>query len=339
MKIIAFGEIMLRLQPPSYKRILQTNSYDATYGGGEANVAVSLAQFGENACFVTALPNNPIGIACRNELRRWGVDVSNIIFSDGRMGIYFCEKGASQRASVVVYDRKYSSISLATQKDFDWERIFDGADWFHFTGITPALGENVCTVCLDAVKQAKKSGLMVSCDLNYRKKLWTKETASQKMNELCKYVDVLIANEEDFHDVFGIVAVNSDISSGKLSNDGYIDVAKQAHEKFGCKYIAITLRESISASENNWSAMLFDGTDSYFSSKYNMNIVDRVGGGDSFGAGLIYSLANKKSPQAAIDFAAAASCLKHSVEGDFNVASVSEVENLVKNGGSGRVQR
>ncbi len=339
MKALTFGEIMLRLQPPTYKRILQTNTYEATYGGGEANVAVSLSQYGVDAKFATVLPANPIGEACKNELRRWGVDISEIVTGDGRMGIYFCEKGASQRPSVVVYDRKYSAISLADKNAIDWDKAFLGIDWFHFTGITPALGDNVYEMCLTAVKKAREKGITVSCDLNYRKKLWSREKAGECMGELCKYVDVLIANEEDFSDVFGIKASGSDISGGKLSGEGYAEVASKAVERFGCKYVAITLRESVSASVNHWAGMLYDGTKAYFSTKYTMNIVDRVGGGDSFGAGLIYSLLNKKAPQDAIEFAVAASCLKHSVEGDFNVATVAEVESLVKNGGNGRVQR
>lgn len=339
MKTVTFGEIMLRLQPPSYKRILQTASYEATYGGGEANVAVSLAGFGDDAKFVTVLPSNPVADACRNELRRWGVDISDIVTGEGRMGIYFCEKGASQRPSVVVYDRKYSAVSLAKKGDIDWDRVFDGADWFHFTGITPALGDNVYELCLEAVKKAKEKGITVSCDLNYRKKLWSKEKAGECMGELCRYVDVLIANEEDFSDVFSIKADGSDIYGGKLSAEGYAEVAGKAVACFGCKYVAITLRESVSASVNNWAGMLYTDGKPYFSAKYTMNIVDRVGGGDSFGAGLIHSLKCGKTPQDAIDFAVAASCLKHSIEGDFNVASVAEVENLVKNGGNGRVQR
>ena len=339
MKIITFGEIMLRLQPPSYRRILQTNTYEATYGGGEANVAVSLAQFGENAAFVTVLPANPVADACRGELRRWGVDTSFIKTGDGRMGIYFCEKGASQRPSVVVYDRAGSAISRAMPGDIDWDGVFDGASWFHFTGITPALGDGVAELCLEAVKKAKEKGLTVSCDLNYRKKLWTKEKAGECMDRLCRFTDLIIANEEDFADVFGITADGSDISGGKLSREGYTAVAEKAMTRFGCEYVAITLRESVSASVNNWAGMLYDGRETYFSDRYTMNIVDRVGGGDSFGAGLIYSLINKRPPLEAIRFAAAASCLKHSVEGDFNVASATEVENLMKNGGGGRVQR
>lgn len=338
-KIVCFGEIMLRLQPPSYQRFLQAKSFDAVYGGGEANVAVSLAQFGLNSAFVTKLPNNPLGIACRNEVRKWGVDTSQITFGGERLGIYFCEKGASQRASNVVYDRAGSSISTATENDFDWDGIFDGADWFHFTGITPALGDNIAAICEKACIEAKKRNITISCDLNYRKKLWSRQKAGEVMSKLCQYVDVLIANEEDSADVFGIHSAKSDINSGILSYDGYIDVAKQLTKKFDFKYVAITLRESISASVNNWSGMLFDEKEAFFSTKYSINIVDRVGGGDSFGAGLIYSMINGKTTSESIEFAIAASCLKHTIEGDCNIVTVAEVESLIKNGGNGRVQR
>lgn len=338
-KAVCFGEIMLRLQPPSYQRFLQAKSFDIVYGGGEANVSVSLAQFGLDSAFVTKLPNNPLGIACRNELRKWGVDTSKIAFGGDRLGIYFCEKGASQRPSNVVYDRAGSSISASTENDFDWDKIFEDVSWFHFTGITPALSDNLAIICEKACEEAKKRNITISCDLNYRKKLWSRQKANKVMERLCKYVDVLIANEEDSADVFGIQSAKSDINSGVLSYDGYIDVAKQLTERFNLKYTAITLRESISASINNWSAMLFDGKEAHFSAKYNINIVDRVGGGDSFGAGLIYSLISEKSPSEAIEFAAAASCLKHTIEGDCNIVTAAEVESLIKNGGSGRVQR
>lgn len=339
MKTICFGEIMLRLQPPSYQRFLQAKSFDIVFGGGEANVAVSLAQYGINSVYVTKLPDNPIGNACRNELRRWGVDTSKIVFGGDRIGIYFCEKGASQRPSNVIYDRAGSAISTANANDFDWDSIFKGADWFHFTGITPALGDKIAAICEQACIEAKKSNITISCDLNYRKKLWSRKKAGEVMGKLCKYVDVLIANEEDCADVFGIKSEKSDINSGVLSYDGYKDVAKQMTDRFGLKYVAITLRESISASKNNWSAMLFDGKKAHLSQKYSINIVDRVGGGDSFGAGLIYSMLSGRSPEQAIEFAAAASCLKHTIEGDFNITSVNEVESLLKTGGSGRVQR
>ena len=338
-KVVTFGEIMLRLQPPEYKRFLQATSLDIVYGGGEANVAISLAQYGDDAAFVTKLPENPIGEACLNEIRKWGVNTRFIARGGARLGIYFCEKGASQRPSNVVYDRAGSAIATSTVADFDWDKIFEGVEWFHFTGITPALGDNVAESVLAACKAAKARGIRISCDLNYRKKLWTKEKAGEVMGNLMQYVDLLIANEEDCSDVFGIKATGTDIETGKLSTDGYKEVCQKIEDRFGIHRIAITLRESISASQNGWSGMLYADGDFFFSDKYMITIVDRVGGGDSFGAGLIHSLANGKDPQYAISFAVAASCLKHTVEGDYNVASEKEVLNLVKGGGSGRVQR
>lgn len=338
-KIITFGEVMLRLAPEGYYRFLQADTFCATFGGGEANVAVSLANFGCEAAFVTKLPEHEIGQMAVNSLRKYGVDTTKIVRGGDRVGIYYLEKGASQRPSKVIYDRAYSSVCMADTADFDWENIFEGADWFHFTGITPALGDNVTAICLEAVKAAKKLGLTVSCDLNYRKKLWSREKAGKVMSELMPYVDVCIANEEDAADVFGITAADTDITSGKVNHDGYKDVAKQLKDRFGFKYVAITLRSSISANDNDWAAMLYDGNDYYFSRQYRVHIVDRVGGGDSFGAGLIYSMLNNMEPQQIIEFAVAASCLKHSVEGDYNMMSVSEVMNLVGGNASGRVQR
>ncbi|WP_394914289.1 PfkB family carbohydrate kinase [uncultured Robinsoniella sp.] len=338
-KVITFGEIMLRLAPEGYYRFVQAENYGATYGGGEANVAVSLANYGLDAAFVTKLPKHEIGQAGVNSLRRFGVDTSYITRGGDRVGIYFLEKGASQRPSKVIYDRAGSSIAAATTADFDWDQIFEGANWFHFTGITPALGDNVTEICLNACKKAKEKGITVSCDLNYRNKLWSKEKAGQVMGELCKYVDVCIANEEDASDVFGIKAANTDVTSGKVNHEGYKDVAKQLAERFGFSKVAITLRGSISANDNNWAAMLYDGSDFYFSKSYLMHIVDRVGGGDSFGGGLIYACLNDFAPQQSIEFAVAASCLKHSIEGDFNQVSVDEVMKLAGGDGSGRVQR
>lgn len=339
MKVVTFGEIMLRLAPEGYLRFVQADKFEAVYGGGEANVAVSLANYGVDVDFVTKLPKHEIGQAAVNSLRRFGVGTDNIVRGGDRVGIYFIEKGASQRPSKVVYDRAGSSIACACVYDFDWDKIFEGVDWFHFTGITPALNAEVATICEIACKKAKDKGITVSCDLNYRKKLWTKEQAKETMSRLCKYVDVCIANEEDASDVFGIKAEDTDINSGKLSYDGYKSVARQLAEAFGFSKVAITLRESISASDNNWAAMLYDGSDYCFSRKYSVRIVDRVGGGDSFGAGLIYSLLNGYDSQKAIEFAVAASCLKHTIEGDFNLVSVSEVEALAGGNGSGRVQR
>ncbi|MBQ0084391.1 MAG: sugar kinase [Clostridiales bacterium] len=338
-KIVTFGEIMLRLAPNGYYRFFQDDQLQATFGGGEANVAVSLANFGMDAAFVTKLPAHAIGQAAVDSLRYFGVDTKNITRGGDRVGIYFLEKGASQRGSVCIYDRAHSAISEATTADFNWDEIFEGADWFHFTGITPALGGNLVEICKEACIAAKNHGVKVSCDLNYRGKLWTRDQARAAMTELCKYVDVCISNEEDAKDVFGIEAENTDIYGGKLNKDGYKSVAKQLADKFGFEKVAITLRTSISANDNDWAAMLYDGTDYCFSKEYHLHIVDRVGGGDSFGAGLIYSLLSGKSTAEAIEFAVAASALKHSIEGDFNRVRVAEVEKLAKGDGSGRVQR
>ena len=338
-KIVTFGEIMLRLQTPAFQRFIQAQSLEATYGGGEANVAVSLANFGMDAHYVTKLPKNPLGDACIAELRKHNVKTDYIARGGERLGIYFVEKGASQRASNVVYDRAHSSIASATAADFNWDVIFDGAKWFHFTGITPALGDNAAALALEACKKAKEHGAQISCDLNFRKKLWTSEKAGTVMSGLMPYVDVIIANEEDAEKVFGISSSGTNITGGHLSDEGYKDVCKQLVDRFGCKKVAITLRESVSASVNNWSALLYDGSDFYKSKKYEMTIIDRVGGGDSFGAGLIYSLVSGFDMQACIEFAVAASCLKHSIEGDFNLVSVDEVKSLAKGDGSGRVQR
>ena len=338
-KVVTFGELMLRLAPESYLRFVQSEKYEATFGGAEANVAVSLANYGLDAAFVSKLPTHEIGQAAVNSLRKFGVDTSKIVRGGERVGIYYCEKGASQRPSKVIYDRAYSSIAMANRSDFDWEAILDGVEWFHFTGITPALSDEMAEICLDALKAAKAKGITVSCDLNFRKKLWSKEKAGKVMGELCHYVDYCIANEEDAKDVFGIEADNTDIYGGKLDREGYISVARKLTDAFGFKGVAITLRESLSANDNNWSGMLYTDGEAFFSKKYSMHIVDRVGGGDSFGGGLIYSLVSGFSAQRAIEFAVAASCLKHSIEGDYNLVSVAEVENLAGGDASGRVQR
>lgn len=338
-KVITLGEIMLRLAPEGYYRFVQADTFGATYGGGEANVAVSMANYGFDAKFVTKLPAHEIGQAAVNALRKYGVDTSYIARGGDRVGIYFLEKGASQRPSKVIYDRAGSSMATASQDDFNWDEIFAGAEWFHFTGITPALNDEVAAICLDACKAAKAAGVKISCDLNYRNKLWSKEKAGEVMAELCKYVDVCIANEEDAADVFGIKAADTDVTKGAVNHEGYKDVAKQLADRFGFEKIAITLRESLSANDNNWSAMLYDGTDYFFSKKYKMHIVDRVGGGDSFGGGLICALLNGYDSQSVIEFAVAASCLKHSIEGDFNMVSMEEVQKLAGGDASGRVQR
>ena len=338
-RIITFGEIMMRLNPEGYLRFVQAGKFEASYAGGEANVAVSLANYGMSSAFVSKVPTHEIGQSAVNELRRFGVDTSLMVRGGERLGLYFVEKGASQRPSKVIYDRAYSAISKATAADFDWKKIFDGADWFLFTGITPALGGELPAICLEACKAAKELGITVSCDLNYRKKLWTNKEAEAVMSQLVPYVDVCIANEEDAKDVFGIEAEDTDLNAGKVNHDGYVSVARQISERFGCKKVAITLRGSISASDNEWAAMHYSDGKAYFSPKYLVRIVDRVGGGDSFGGGLIYSLLSGYDDQKAINFAVAASCLKHTIEHDFNLASVAEVEALAGGNASGRVQR
>ena len=338
-KVVTFGEIMLRLAPNGYYRFFQNDQMQATFGGGEANVAVSIANFGLDSTYVTKLPKHAIGQAAVNSLRHFGVDTSEIVRGGDRVGIYYLEKGASQRGSVCIYDRAHSAIQESKPEDFDWAAIFENADWFHFTGITPALGANLVETCRQACKAAKAMGVKISCDLNYRGKLWTRDEAREAMTDLCQYVDVCIANEEDAKDVFGIEAENTDIYGGKLDHSAYKSVAKQLMDKFGFEKVAITLRSSISANDNDWAGMLYDGEEYCFSKSYHLHIVDRVGGGDSFGAGLIYSILSGKTTQQAIEFAVAASALKHSIEGDFNQVSVSEVEKLAGGDGSGRVQR
>lgn len=339
MKVVTFGEIMLRLASPGHTRLMQADILEATYGGGEANVAVSLANYGADTSFVTKLPDNPLGLAAINSLRRYGVNTDYIVRGGDRIGIYFLEKGASQRPSNVIYDRACSAIAVAGATDFDWGKIFKGADWFHFTGITPAISGSAAEITLQAVKAAKILGLTVSCDLNYRKKLWSRERAKEVMTGLSPYIDLCVSNEEDAFDVFGVKAEKTDITKGEIDRDGYISVAKQLNRKYGFKQVAVTLRESLSADDNIWSGLFFDGREGYFSRKYKIHIVDRVGGGDSFGAGLIYALTNKYLPQNAIEFAAAASCLKHTIEGDYNLVSVDEVNKLLQGDGSGRVVR
>lgn len=341
MKVITFGEILLRLAPQGYSRLFQNNILETSFCGGEANVAVSLANFGLDSTFVTKLPDNDVGEAAINSLRYFGVDTSKIIKGGERIGLYYLEKGASQRSSKVLYDRAFSSISQAGKKDFDWEVIFEGADWFHFTGINPAIGQNLADICLDACKQAKAKGIIISCDLNYRGKLWTSQKAEEVMNGLMPYVDVCIANEEDAEKVFGIKSENTEVASGNLNHTGYTEVAKSLYNRFGCKYVAITLRTSISANDNKWAGMLYSAkeNEAYFSKEYDIHIVDRVGAGDSFGAGLIYGLTQKMSSQECLEFAVAASCLKHSIEGDYNRISIEEVQNLILGDGSGRVKR
>lgn len=330
---------MLRLSPDGFLRFPQAKSFDVNYTGAEANVAVSLAYMGVPAAVVTKVPDNDIGRCAKRNLSAFDVDTDYMLFGGERLGVYYCEKGASQRPSKVIYDRKHSAIAEASPEDFDWGSIFENASWFHFTGISAALSDNTAHICMDACKSAKAHGVTVSCDLNYRKNLWTTEKAQSVLVPMMPYVDVLIANEEDSEKALGIKVGNTDVNSGKLDIEGYKALAHILRETYGFDKVAITLRESISASVNNWSAMLYAGDECYFSKKYNINIVDRVGGGDSFAAGLIFSMMNGWDNQKSVEFAAAASCLKHTIEQDFNLVSVEEVLSLVNGNGSGRVQR
>jgi len=342
-KIVTFGEIMLRLSTPDYLRFSQARSFDINFGGGEANVAVSLANYSIPVNFVSRLPKNDIGDACLNSLRQYGVGVEHILRGGDRLGIYFLESGSMQRGSKVIYDRTHSAISEIETGMADWETIFADADWFHWTGITPAISESAAAVCLEAVKKARDMGLTVSCDLNYRKKLWKwGKTPGEVMPGLVRYTDVAIGNEEDAEKVFGIRALESDVTAGKVEAEGYRKVCTHLAERFpNLKTIAITLRGSISASRNTWSAILWHAGSLYEGLQFDItHIVDRVGGGDSFMGGLIYGLRTYSSDyQKALDFAVAASCLKHSVSGDFNHVTVEEVEKLMAGDASGRVSR
>ena len=341
MRVVTFGELLLRLTSPGYTKLFQTGFFESSFCGAEANVAVSLALLGVNSSFVTALPENEIGQEAANSIRSFGVDISNIVFRNGRMGLYYCEKGVSQRPSKVIYDREYSAIASANSTEFDWDKAFTDADWFHWTGINPAVSPNLARICEDACQAAKKRHLTISCDLNYREKLWTSEEAQKTMKPLMKYVDICICNEEDMEKTLGIKTVGTDIGRGLFNKDGYIRTAETVSQEYGCKIIATTFRKSYSASRNGWSAMLYDAqsTKSFMSTEYDIDVVDRVGGGDSFAAGLIYALAQKMEYSAALEFATAASCLKHTIEGDFNRTSVAEINALLVNGGNGRVQR
>jgi 2-dehydro-3-deoxygluconokinase len=339
MKVVTFGEVMLRLATPGFLRLNQAPILEMTFGGGEANVAVSLALFGEEAAFVTRLPKNDVAETCIQRLRGLGVDTRKILRGGDRIGIYFLESGASQRASTVTYDRAHSAIAEINPAELNWGEILKGAEWFHFTGITPALSDAAAEASRQGARAAKKLGLTVSCDLNFRKKLWSSEKAGKIMSGLMEHVDICIANEEDAEKVFGIKAAGAEVTEGKIDHGRYVEVATKLTERFRFKGVAITLRESFSASHNGWSALYFTDGKEHFSRRYDVQIVDRVGGGDSFAAGLIYALGKKKSAQEAIEFAAAASCLKHSISGDFNLVRLAEVEGLLAGDGSGRVQR
>jgi 2-dehydro-3-deoxygluconokinase len=341
-KVVTFGEIMLRLSTTGFTRFVQSQNLDATYGGGEANVAVSLANYGMESWFITKLPKHEIGQSAVNHLRRFGVHTDAIVRGGDRVGIYFLETGASQRASKVIYDRAHSSISGIKQEEIDWDKVFENANWFHWTGITPAIGNNTQEVLKSACETAKKKGLTISCDLNFRAKMWTEKEAQSVMIPLMECVDVCIANEEDAEKSLGLKSGKTNVEKGHLDEEGYFETARTLKEKYCFSSVAITLRESFSASKNGWSALLLDDKDCkepYRSFRYEIEIVDRVGGGDSFASGLIYGLLNKQSSKDALEFAVAASCLKHSIPGDFNLVNVDEVEKLLKSGGSGRVER
>lgn len=344
-KIITFGEIMLRLSTPGYLRFGQAKQFDATYGGGEANVAVSLANYGMDAKFVTRLPENDIAKACLKDLRSYGVDTSSIVYGGDRLGIYFLETGAVARPSKVVYDRANSSIATIKPGDIDWKKVLEGADWFHWTGITPALSQGAADVCLEAIKAANAMGITVSCDLNYRKNLWKYgKKASEVMPALVEGCDVILGNEEDADKVFGIKPEGFDVTStgGQIDQRRFQSVGEQLMKRFPrAKKVIITLRGSINANHNTWGGVLWDGKTLYQSSRYDItHIVDRVGGGDSFMGGLIYGLLTYTGDdQKALNFAVAASCLKHTIFGDYNQVTVAEVENLMKGDASGRVSR
>lgn len=339
MRIITFGEILLRLSPEGYERFFQSDRMRATFGGGEANVALSLAEFGMDAAFVTKLPDQPIGRAAIGMLKGQGVDTSLISLGGDRVGIYFLEKGAGVRGSLCVYDRVGSSIATAERSDFDWEKIFRGADFFHLSGITPALGGELPQICLDACRAAKAADVTVTCDLNYRSKLWSKEQAGQVMSEICPYADVLIANTGSAKDVFGIEGKNPIPYGEKPDPENCLSVAEELAERFGCSTVALSMRTTYSAGINDWSGMLYRNGRGVFAKEYRLDIVDRVGGGDSFAAGLIYGMGSGMNNQQIIDFAVAASALKHTIEGDFNRVSVEEIQRLASGDGSGSVRR
>lgn len=341
MKVVSFGEIMLRLSPDGYYKLFQKPELNTSFCGAEANVAVALSNFGDEAEFVTALPDNDIGRAACRELMRYGVKTDNIVYTGDRLGIFFAEKGASQRPSKVIYDRKNSAIALAEPLSFDWEKIFDGADWFHITGITPALSDSLAKISVDAVKAAQKAGLTVSCDINYRSKLWSAQKARPVMTEIMKYVDVCIGNEEDAEIVFGIKAGTTDVTKGQLDTDGYKKSLQTVAETFGCKIVAYSQRKSYSASDNGWSGIIYDDEKKqvYISAQYDIRITDRIGGGDAFASGLIYALHNNISPANAIETAAAAGCLDQTLEGDFCLFGINDVIDLAGGNSSGRVKR
>ena len=338
-KVVGFGELLLRLNTRQFQRFSQAREFEAFYTGAEANTCVSLANYGVEAYVVSKVPDNDIGQACINFLKGHGLNTDHMLRGGDRLGLFYLEAGASQRPSKVIYDRANSAFTTLKRGEIDWKTVLQGKDWLHFSGTAPALGTNMPGVVEESCQAAKQMGLTVSCDLNYRKKLWSPERAQQVMTGLMAWVDVLICNEEDAEMVFGIRAEGVDVRSGRLEAEKYEDVARQLHQRFGSKYVAITLRESLSATINNWSGVLYDGGQLYRSRSYSMYVIDRVGGGDSFGGGLIYGLLAGMPLQDVVEFAAAASCLKHSIPGDFNLVSVQEVKALMAGDASGRVQR
>lgn len=338
-KVVGFGDYMLRLNPEGYLKFIQADRFFTNYTGAEGNVVTSLAYMGVPAELVTKLPENAIAECALANLSRYRVDIGHIARGGERIGIFFAEKGASQRPSRIVYDRNGSSFATSSPEDYDWDAILNDAGYFHFTGITPALGGKLPEICLEACKKAKANGLTISCDLNYRKNLWTREEAGRTMKKLLRYVDILIANEEDAADVLGIRAARSDVTKGELDRDGYVETADKICSEYGIPNVAITLRKSISASDNDWSALLYKDKTAFFSREYHIHIVDRVGGGDSFAAGLLYAFGHDFSPQDTIEFAAAASCLKQTIELDVNLSKPDEIMKLAGGDGSGRVQR
>ncbi|OHB55535.1 MAG: 2-dehydro-3-deoxygluconokinase [Planctomycetes bacterium GWF2_42_9] len=339
-KAVFFGELMMRLSTKRHERIIQAREFDVLYSGAEANLGISLVNYGLDSYMVSSVPDNAVGQACLNYMRQFGLNMDYVKKNGFRLGIYYVETGASQRPSTFLYNRKGSSITELKVGDFNWDEIFQDKHWFHFTGITPALADSVAEITKEACIAAKKRGLMVSADLNFRKKLWSAEKAKQVMTDLMQYVDVLFTNEEEAEVVFGIKARGTDVHSGKLDERGYEDVARQLQEKFKLEYVSITLRESVSASVNKWSGMVFDGNEFYNSRKYHIdNIIDRIGGGDAFSASVIYGLLTEQDMQDTVEFAAAASCLKHTIHGDFNLVSFDEVLALMKGDASGRIQR
>ncbi len=339
MKVVTFGEVMMRLNPPDHKRLFQADCLEVTYGGSEANVAALLSQLGLEAYFVSRVPDNPVGDAAIKHLIKYGIRTDYVLRGGSRLGIYFLEIGASQRPSKVIYDRKFSSFSEIDPKELDWKEILKDASWFHFSGITPALGENVREALHEALKVARSHGVKISCDLNYRAKLWSVDEARRIMRDLVENLDLLIGNEEDYEKALGVETSGLDLKSGRISREAYLKVAGEVMDRYGVESVAFTLRESISASVNLWSGLLVVGKEAHFSREYEIHVVDRVGAGDSFTASMIYATLKGMNPQERIEFAVAASALKHTIPGDFAILTLEEIEKLVSGSTSGRVER